>query len=433
MVGLQIISKILSTKSIELLQDNNITAEYFQDYQDEIEYILEHYEKYNAVPDKATFLNEFPDITLLEVQESDKYLVDKIREEYLYYKAVPIINKAADLLTTDSNMAAEYLLNQIKYLQPDYDLGGIDIIKQAKDRYQQYKDRKNHQDDWFFTCGFEELDDLIHCIQRIEEFIVIVARTNMGKSFVLEKICTHIWEIGYNVGYVSPEMSASSIGYRFDTLYKNYSNTGLMWAKNGVDDAEYEKYIDELTTRDNRFVVATPADFQRKITITKLKNWIKKYKLDCIAIDGITYLSDERYKKGDSTTKSLTNISEDLMALSVELKVPVLVVVQANRSGIIDKGNNEDTPELESIRDSDGIAMNASKVLSIRQTSEGVLKIEVKKHRSGKVGGKVAYNWDIDTGTFTYLPMTDDGVSERPEPKERTTRKRQSSTKEDVF
>ena len=97
----------------------------------------------------------------------------------------------------------------------------------------------------------------------------------------------------------------------------------------------------------------------------------------------------------------------------------------------MDKNNTDDVPELESIRDSDGIAMNATKVLSIRQTKEGVLKMEVKKNRYGAIGGKVAYNWDIDTGCFTYLPTSDSTVEET-ETRERT-RKRQTQTKEDVF
>lgn len=438
MVDIQLISKVLQTSSIDILLNNEITAEYFPEYRDEVDFIFDHYEKYGNVPDKATFLNKFPDVELVDVSESDKYLIDTIREEYLYYRSVPVITKAAELLKSNSNTAAEYLINAMRYLQPEYDIGGVDIIRQARERYNQYQERKNHQEDWFFTCGFEELDELMQCIKRVEEFLVIVARTNMGKSFVLEKICTHIWEIGYNVGYISPEMSASSIGYRFDTLYKNYSNKGLMWSKNGVDDAEYEKYIEDITTRKNSFVVATPADFNRQITVTKLKNWIKKYKLDCIAIDGITYLSDERYMRGDNKTTMLTHISEDLISLSVELKVPVLVVVQANRNGVIE-ADKDGVPELESIRDSDGIAMNATKVLSIRQTKEGVLKIIVKKNRYGTVGGEVAYNWDIDTGSFTYLPMADDAIQSRERDTTASENKRKrghnnaSENKEDVF
>ena len=143
-------------------------------------------------------------------------------------------------------------------------------------------------------------------------------------------------------------------------------------------------------------------------------------------------MTDERYRRGDNKTTTLTNISEDLMALSMEMKVPILIVVQANRGGV-SQDDNDGTPELETIRDSDGISHNASKVLSIRQTKDGILKMEVKKQRFGSVGGKLNYQWDINTGTFSWVPSYDDA-----EPRQKTERKvrevkRQYKDKEDVF
>lgn len=399
MVALQILSQVLQTKDISIIESNQLTADYFPDYQDEYEYIVNHYKEYGNVPDKATFLSDFQDFQIIEVNESESYLVDKIREEYLYYKSVPVVQKVAELLRTDSNAAAEYMINAMKDLQPNYKLGGVDIIQQAMNRYEAYIDRRDNQDNWFFTTGFPELDDVIHGINRAEELFVIFARLNQGKSWVLEKICTHIWEIGFNVGYISPEMGELSIGYRFDTLHKNFSNNGLMWGKKDFDDKSYEKYIKELENKTNKFMVATPLDFDNKITVTKLKHFIKQYKLDILAIDGITYLSDERGKRNDNKTISLTNISEDLKTLGMELKVPILVVVQANRSGVVDK-DSDDLPELESIRDSDGIGHNATIVLAVKQGPDGVITLQVKKQRNGRVGDKISYNWNPDIGEF---------------------------------
>ena len=119
-----------------------------------------------------------------------------------------------------------------------------------------------------------------------------------------------------------------------------------------------------------------------------------------MGIDGITYLTDERYKKGDNKTISLTNISEDLTSLSIELGIPILVVVQSNRQGAKD-ADTDGTPELETIRDSDGIAQNATKVIALRQTGAG-LEFGIKKHRDGIHGGKLIYYRDIDKGQFNY-------------------------------
>ena len=325
MVALQIISKALNNKDLSIISENLLTVDYFTGYENEYNFIMSHFDKYGVVPDRASFLDKFPDIELVEVTEPDKYLVDTIREEHLYYTSVPVLQKMAELLKTDANAAAQYLMSEMNNLQPSYDIEATDIISQADKRLEQYETKKTNKDDWFFTTGFEELDAITNGIQRQEELVVLFARTNQGKSWVLAKICTHIWQIGFNVGYVSPEMSAESIGFRFDTLNKNFSNRALM---HGHELETYNDYIDELKQRDNKFIVSTPLDFGRSITISKLRNFVKKYKLDMLAIDGITYLTDERYKRGDNKTITLTNLSEDLISLSMELKIPIIVVVQ---------------------------------------------------------------------------------------------------------
>ena len=149
MVSLQIISKILATQDLSIIENNLLSVDYFVGYEDEYNYIIDHNKTYGNVPDKATFLSKFPDIELVDVAESDRYLVDTIREEYLYYKSIPVIQKAADLLKSDSNAAAEYLLHSLQDLQPNYSLGGVDIIADAEDRYTQFVERKEHQEDWF--------------------------------------------------------------------------------------------------------------------------------------------------------------------------------------------------------------------------------------------------------------------------------------------
>ena len=253
MVTLQILSKVISSGNYSLIEDNLLTEEYFTGYESEYNFIKNHVNQYGNVPDKATFISKFPQTELVEVTESDKYLVDTIREENLYTRSVPIIKKAAELLKTDANEAAEFLHTALKDLQPEYRISGTDIIADAKERFDQYKDRKEHQEEWYFTTGFPELDDILHGIQRTEELFVLFARTNQGKSWILAYICQHIWQIGFNVGYISPEMSASSIGYRFDTLYQHFSNRGLMWGKNDVDEGEYKDYIENLSEYNQKY------------------------------------------------------------------------------------------------------------------------------------------------------------------------------------
>ena len=428
MVSLQILNKIISTKDISIITDNNLTIDYFLEYEDEYSFIKEHVDNYKNVPDTETFINKFPDFELLEVNESDRYLVDAIREEYLYSKSVPVIKKAAELLKSDSNEASRYLQSELVNLTPNYTTPYVDIIH-SNSRVEMFEDKSNNKDKWFIPTGFEELDDIIYGWQCGEEFVVIFARTGIGKSWVLVKTVQHAWEIGKNVGYVSPEMSADKIGYRFDTLNNHFSNMALVRGdKSKVSIDEYKQYNEKLAEHNNRILVSTPMDFNKQVTVGKLRTFVQANNLDMLAIDGITYMTDERYKRGDNKTTSLTNISEDLMALSCELKIPILVVVQSNRGG-----TEKDTPDLEDIRDSDGIAHNATKVISLNQKEEALV-MKIKKNRDGKIGDKLTYLWDIDLGEFTWMPGDCDSATiERKEQKREEVKKEYKEKRKVVF
>lgn len=401
MVELQILSKILRDKDTSILSLNNITDEYFITYGQEYTFIKEHEQAYGNVPDKETFLAKFPDFTIVDVTEPDKYLVDTFHEEYLYSKTVPVVSKIADLMQTDTNAAIEYLTAQLPSLQVKSSVMGVDIISQAKQRYNEYEEMRLNPEHFQIPTGFEELDEVLGGWRRGEELAVVFARTGQGKSWVLIKSLQHAWRCGYRVGLIEPEMSANKTGYRFDTLNAHHSNRALV---RGEDASGYADYIQELQTSDTPFFVASPKEFGRKITVSRLRSFIQTNKIDILGIDGISYLTDERMRRGDNRTTQLTNISEDLMDLSIELGVPIIVVAQSNREG----EKEDDAPGLENIRDSDGIAYNCSVAISARQ-KDSHMEITVRKNRNGVTGGKIRYSWDIDSGTFVFDP--DDSVS----------------------
>ena len=397
MTELQVISRVLNQQSSAIIEDNNITDDYFITYPEEYQFIKQHKEQFGNVPDKETFLARFPNFQIIDVRETDEYLVDTFNEEHLYALTVPVINKTAELIQTDTRMAMEYLQAELpKLIMNNTRKIGNDIVKNSKDRLEEYENKKINQDKFFIPTGFRELDNIIGGLSCSEELVVIFARTGVGKSWVLIKILQNAWAEGNRVALLEPEMSANKTGYRFDTLNRNFSNMKLL---RGVEEDGYERYIGELEKNDTPFYILHPKDFARKVSVSKLKNFCKSNHIDILGIDGISYLYDERKEKGDNRSTMLTNISEDLMDLSIELGIPVLVVCQSNREG----AKEEDSPNIENIRDSDGIAYNASLIISAKQKEEG-LQLSIKKNRNGKNGDSLIYTWDIDRGTFNYLP-----------------------------
>lgn len=423
MVELQIINKVLKDKNTSILDINDITRDYFNQYQEEYDYIMEHKNEYGNVPDMETFLAKFQDFDVVNVSESTEYLVNTFREEYLYSQSVPVLTEMASLLQTDAYAAVDYLKAKLPELKIDGTSKGTDIIASAKERYEEWQETKNNKDTHFIPSGFEEIDDDLGGWHKGEELVVLFARTGQGKSWVLIKMLEHAWKVcKCRIGLLEPEMSASKTGFRFDTVHQHISSQALY---RGDDVQGYEKYINKLAESDVPFYVAHPKDFRKKVIVSKLKSWVEMNKLDILAIDGISYLQDERQQRGDNKTTQLTNISEDLMQLSIDLKIPVLVVVQSNRAGV----QNEDL-QLDNIRDSDGIAYNASIVLSIQQKEEG-LQIQNIKARNSKVGIKWVYAWDTDRGTFDYIPQPAKGKDD--EEKSEELRRRYHDKEEEEY
>jgi replicative DNA helicase len=403
MVELQLINKVLADRSDGILKLNGITKEYFIQYQEEYNWIENHKDDFGNIPDTESFLSQFPDFEIINVQESNEYLVSTFREEYLYSLSVPVITKLAELLQTDSYAAVDYLREKLPELTIPELRTGTDIISAANERLNEYKDVQEHREQRFIETGFKELDEVITGFHTGEELVVLFARTGQGKSWVLIKMLEHAWKMKKRVGLVEPEMSANKTGYRFDTVNNHISNTSLI---RGDEIRGYEKYIQNLQNAEVPFYVTHPKDFQRKITVSKLRSFCESNKIDILAVDGISYLTDQRKEKGDNRTTQLTNISEDLMDLSIDLGIPILVVCQSNREGA-----KEDDLKLENIRDSDGIAYNASIVISVQQKEPG-LQLVLNKSRNTRIGTKLTYLWDIDTGQFDYIPSDESGIDD---------------------
>lgn len=414
------ISYIVEHEDFSLCEDNALTKTHFFGYEDQYEFIKNYYDKYGCVPDRASFISKFSDFEFVEVGKSSKqFIVDSLRDDNIF-RSIRTVNELwGEKLDWEHNSSLEILRkmkSDLDAIDEEDEVQGEDIIHNATrlEKFKNFRDEKNGRK--LIPTGFQELDGVLGGWEVSEEFVVIFARTNQGKSWILLKTLQHAWQIGLNVGFISPEMSADRLGFRFDTLQHGFSNTALMRGDTDVVKVEdYESYIEGLNSAKNSFYVATPKEFNREITISKLRAFIKSHHLDILAIDGLTYLKDERGKRHDNKTTTLTNISEDLMDLSCELEIPILCVLQSNRNGVKDDDN--DVPELTDIRDSDGPAQNASKVISLKQAN-GQLIMSVQKQRYGKVGDKLAYTWDIDIGDFKYTTLATKTV-EKPQERQR--------------
>lgn len=408
MVDLQILNRVLKENSLRIINNNGLNKDHFVQYAEEYQFITSHFKEYGRAPDKETMLKNFPDFQFFEVGEPDEYLVKTIREEDLYAKTVPIIQRAAELLKTDSRESVEYLRAQIAKLGSVINTEGYDIVKNAQDRLEEVRARKDKK--FFVTTGFPELDRLIMGWKQGEELVTWLGRTNEGKSWIVQKCLEGCWSQGYAVGLYSGEMSRTSVGFRFDTLHTNFSNSALVAGR--VDERKYKGYLDTVKLNPTPFKVLTPKDLGGPATVSQLQDFVERNGLKVLGVDQYSLMRDERARKGQQTRMDYAHISEDLFLLSERLHIPVIACAQANRAAMVRQNKDEEVgaPRMEHLAESDAVAQNSSKILSIKN-SDNVLEINVLKNRDGQKDLKVMYHWNIDIGDFQYIPGDDDTES----------------------
>lgn len=383
-----------------------LSEEYFVQTINEFKYIKEFKEKYGELPDKETFISKFPSWTFFEVKEPTRALVDTIREEALFRRSVSVFNEASELFQKDANEGAQWLINAVNRLQPSYSVSGIDIISQARIRYEEWKKKLESDEAPFIPIKFKELNDILFGLQKGNDLVVFNARISQGKSFVLTAIAEHACDLGYRVGFISPEMSANGIAYRFDSSRKHFSNQSLM---RGEYIKDYEKYIDELSKSNQFFFVSTQKDFQGKITPVKLRNYCKALNLDMLVIDGLKYVTCSYPDRTDTREDRIGKACTELLELSEELGIPVVVVNQANRK--TNEKGRDGLPTLENLAGADEIGQIATRVITMRKNASA-MEMLVAKNRYGQDNVKLLYSWDVDSSQWFNIPLLEDMQSQ---------------------
>lgn len=402
MIQLQFLNKLLDSKDASFIITNNITEEFFSDYEQEFRFIKEHLDNYNNIPDKATFLSKFPDFDIIQVDESYNYLLDALYEDRNKRKLALIFNQIRKLLNEGKTEEALNLYStstEVAVKAKHVDC--VDIIKDTS-RYEDYVERCNDFNKYYIKTGFNELDKLIGGWERQEELATIAARPGVGKSWVLLKCAVAALEQGLNVGIYSGEMSERKVGYRFDTLVSHISNYSI--SKGIVDiQNEYKLFIDSLKDRYKGCLkVLTPAMINGVAGITSLRAFIEKENLDILFVDQHSLLEDDR-KARDPVTKA-ANISRDLKNLQVLKKIPIIAVSQQNRE------KTENGATTANIAQSDRISQDSTILIFLEQ-KDSILTLNLVKSRDSETGKMLKYAIDLDKGIFEYIPSDKDNVS----------------------
>lgn len=404
MIQEQVLNKILQDKDASLISLNGLTADYFSNYTNEFNFILNHYNKYGVIPDQNTLLGVFPSFPITEVKESNNYLIEELFKDYKSHQLADTFNRVRSLLLEGKSeeALAIYSKSSEDIAKTGLALHSVSILKDTS-RYKDYVDRTDEFNKYFVSTGFEELDNIIGGWDRQEELATIIARTNMGKSWILLKFAEATVKAGLNCGLYSGEMSERKVGYRFDTLVSHISNGSLIHGNVNVMN-NYSNYIQKLPTMfPGDLKVLTPNMINGPAGVSALKAFIEKEHLDILFIDQHSLLEDDR--KAKNPVEKAANISKDLKNLQVMSRIPIISVSQMNRTKNEDESDYIDSTQ---IAQSDRIGQDSTTIIGLSRDKKdkSLLKLQIVKSRDAEVGKVLSYIVDFNQGNFTYIPET---------------------------
>jgi replicative DNA helicase len=236
--------------------------------------------------------------------------------------------------------------------------------------------------------GLTDLDMLIGGFQN-DDMIVIAGRPGMGKSALALQIVTYVAEkFGKRSLIFSIEMSDEQLTQRALSSKSGIEVTRLRTGQ--IQDTEWPRLLEA-----QKRISTLPFAIDDSSTITPQQMRAKairhhaKYGLDLVVVDYIQLMDSDL--RGQNRHQEVADISRACKKLARELKIPVIVLSQLNRSV---ESQHDKRPTMAHLRESGAIEADADVILFIYRDEvynsdtqyPGVAELIIGKHRSGPTG-----------------------------------------------
>jgi replicative DNA helicase len=377
---------VVREKNWKLMIKNNMDIKYFSVANHKLYQFIKDAANSEAYPEFQTLQYRFgiDDVSLQEYLNYTDYqracdaLKDDYTVSYLNY-ATNELNEHQNEMDTDPQLYIERLgriYNDAKLL--NHKVQAVDLFDNIEGQLGNKKET--------ISTGFKELDEKLVGWQRGEELVVFMGRTGQGKSWLGLKFAITAALAGERVGIYSGEMSQEQLQERIICCAKQTHTTTR------------EEAIAFIREKNLSIPIITQKELRRRATVDDIETFIVDTNLTMLVIDQLSLMEDNTSKPGTPLRQQYGNISMDLFTLSSKYSIPVILLVQSNRQG----GENKDGPALENIAESDAVAQNATRVISMKN-DKGMLTLNILKNRYGS--SAMTQRYEVDFGINKFKPI----------------------------
>lgn len=304
---------------------------------------------------------------LKEIEGTDEnWLVDKT-ESFCQNKAIYLaISKAIKIADGQEKELGKGSIPKLltDALAVSFDNSvGHDFLEDAEKRYESY-----HEVEDRIPFDLQYMNDITRGGLPKKTINVIMGGTGGGKTLFMCHMAAANLLKGYNVLYITLEMSEKSISERIDANLLDIDLDELI----DVSRETYIKKIDKVKSKTTgRLKIkeyptagASAANFRHLLNELRLK---QNFVPDIIYVDYLNICCSSRIKLGN-TVNSYTfvkTIAEELRGLAQEFNVPLVTATQVNRTGF-----KSSDPDLADTSESFGLPATSDFFVVLTSTDE---------------------------------------------------------------
>ena len=373
---------------------NSILSERYFDraIRDSVKFVREYVDNYGSVPERKQ-IKAKTGLDLQDIgpagEDHRKWFLDDF-EKFCRHKALEIaILQSTDKLEKKEYGAVEELIKNAVQIGLAKELG-TNYWEDPAGRLQRVMEKKGGT-----STGWTTVDYPLYGGFNRGELNIFAGGSGAGKSLFLQNLALNWAEKGYNVLYVSLELSEDLCGTRLDSMLTGYGTKEIFKNKDDV--------ALKIAMKGKKYGGLQIVQLPNGINVNDLKAYIKEYQIqnkltiDCVLLDYLDLMNPAKVKiSSDNISQKDKHVSEELRNFAMEGDYLFATASQLNRGAVdeVEFDHSHIAGGLSKIQTAD----NVIGIFSSRAMRErGRVQIQFMKTRSSSgVGQKVDLHFDID-------------------------------------
>ena len=323
---------IISSPDIFTLCNSIIKPKYFDpEFRSSVFFIKEYYEKYHALPDtlqiEAESGQKFQKITLTKDQY--QYCSEEI-ESFCRAKAMSCaIMDGMKLVQSgeDNYGTVEALIKDALSVSLNTSLG-LDYFDDPAERLKKLSTTKKPT-----STGWRDFDDCLGGGLKRKEMLLFSANSGVGKSIVMGNLGVNFLQQGFNVLFVTLELSEEDISVRYDSMI---TGTHIAEWRQRINETvnklkEKQPNLGKLYIKHMPINTTTASDIRAYLKEFELKN---NFLPDMLIVDYIDVMATSQKISAENVSQKDKFVSEELYGIGVEYDLFLVTASQQNRSAV---------------------------------------------------------------------------------------------------